>query len=493
MENLALGTIAAPLGSAILILIVTKWWKRFADIWVTIVGGFTLVASVLLIGSEPIVYRMGGWAPPWGICLVLDPLSEFMLLVVNLLGFFVTVYSLSYMEWYTNKPKFFALFLLMMAGMNGVVLTGDMFNLFVFLEIASLASYGLVGFGVEAEELEASFKYLILGSIASTLILFGVAIIYSVTGSVNMADISVFLKGTGNNAAVLLATALFFAGFATKAALVPFHAWLPDAHPSAPAPVSAMLSGVLVKALGVYAMARVFYNVIPIDPIFFKVIMVLGVISMLVGGLLATGQWDIKRMLAYSTISQIGYIFLGLSLGTALGLVGAIFHLLNHSTYKGLLFLCSGSIEKATGSRDMREFGGLSKKMPVTSIATSIGALSISGIPPFAGFWSKLIIIIACFRAGKIVPGAIAVGVAFITISYYVKLQKYTLFGKLPDKLAKVKESPFAMSSAMIILAVLCLALGLGYPLLNSSILSPAANSLLDTTGWGYITNVLGF
>ncbi|MEJ2306174.1 MAG: proton-conducting transporter membrane subunit, partial [candidate division WOR-3 bacterium] len=181
---------------------------------------------------------------------------------------------------------------------------------------------------------------------------------------------------------------------------VPFHAWLPDAHSSAPAPISVMLSGVLIKVLGIYALIRVFYSVIGITPVVSNVFITMGVISMLVGAFMGFGQDDMKRMFAFSSISQMGYIAVGIGIGTPLAIIGALFHLLNHAGFKSLLFFSSGVIQNSTGTRNLSELGGLREKMPVTSVASVIGSLSIAGVPPFNGFWSKLIIILAAFSAG---------------------------------------------------------------------------------------------
>ncbi|GAG91324.1 unnamed protein product, partial [marine sediment metagenome] len=274
-----------------------------------------------------------------------------LLLAISVVGTAAMLFSTRYMEQYTAKAKYLSLFMLMVAGMNGVVLSGDIFNLFVFLEIASIASYALVGFGCEHEELEASFKYMVLGSIGSTFVLFAVALVYGNTGSLNMAYISKAIAGSGINPGLAFALGLFITGFGLKAALVPFHAWLPDAHPSAPAPISAMLSGVLIKALGIYALARVLFNVFGISVQLGWILIVLGILSMVAGAFLAIGQWDIKRLMAYSSISQIGYVILGLGLGglilakgdnlawASLAILGGLFHLVNHAVYKSLLFL----------------------------------------------------------------------------------------------------------------------------------------------------------
>ncbi|MFB0526906.1 MAG: complex I subunit 5 family protein, partial [bacterium] len=315
--------------------------------------------------------------------------------------------------------------------------------------------------GVEHEELEASFKYMVMGNLASAFILLGIALLYSYTSSLNMADISRTLAQRGGGQIVFFVSVLFLVGFGLKAALVPFHAWLPDAHPSAPAPISAMLSGVLIKALGVYALARIFFNVLGMTAISSSILMVLGTVSMVLGGLLALGQEDIKRLFAYSSISQIGYVVFGIGMGTPLGILAGLFHLFNHATFKSLLFLNSGSIEYATGTRDLRKMGGLTSKMPVTGYSSLVGSMSISGIPPLSGFWSKLLIILAAIEAKHFIFASIAVLVSILTLAYYLKVHRMAFFGELRDSLKGIKEVPLTMKLSMITLSIICLFGGL--------------------------------
>ena len=488
---------ALPLAAAFFNLLVTKLNKKVADYVAFAVTGTLAVMAVLTVFEAPFAYRVGGFPAPWGILLISDGLSSLMLVIINVIALLAVIYSTKYMTMYTAKPKYFSLLLLMIAGMNGVVMTGDLFNLFVFLEVASLASYALVGFGCEHEELEASFKYLILGEVASTAILFGIAFLYSMTGTLNMPDLARQLEIVGINKAVAFVIALFIMGFGLKASIVPFHAWLPDAHPSAPAPISAMLSGVLIKAIGVYSIARVMFDVVGPNAMVSTILMFLGALSMVVGVFLAVGQSDIKRMLAYHSISQMGYVMIGLGLGlnpnvpalvAAMALFGGIYHFVNHAVFKSLLFLCAGSFEFRTGTRNRYEMGGLIRKMPVTSTACSIASLSISGVPPFNGFWSKLIIIVALVQAGYYIYGAIAVLVAFVTLLSFIKLQRFVIFGQLPARFAAIKESPLAMTFPLVVLAILCLGLGLAYPFLDQSVLQAARHALLDKLSYmGYI------
>lgn len=500
--------VALPLALGFGLPILAKFEER--ERWahpLAVLGSLVLlVLALVLMGRERAVYWVGGWGPErvLGINLVADGLSTLFLLIVALVSFLATVFSVRYMVRFTSISLYYSLFMLMVAGMNGVVLAGDLFNLYVFVEVAALASYALVAFGCESEELEASFKYLVLSALASTFLLFGIGMLYNLTGTLNMAQVARALAGRGPNPLVHLAVGFFTFGFGLKAAMVPFHAWLPDAHPSAPAPISAMLSGVLIKAVGVYGFCRVFFNVIGVTVQVGTVLMVLGSASMLAGVLLAVGQWDFKRLLAYHSISQMGYVVLALGAGAVvlsrpepdlkvagLAVFGGLFHLFNHAAFKSLLFLCSGAIEYATGTRQLKEMGGLVERMPWTSGSCRVAALSISGVPPFNGFWSKLIIVVALIKAGFPLLAAMTVLVSFLTLLSFVKVQRYALHGELPPGLAQVKEVPALMCAAMVALAVLCATVGLaaGVGHFRAWLLEPARDVMI--TGLDYARAVL--
>jgi len=486
--------VAIPLGAAFFIPMVGRKNPRLSDTLANITTLALFLMALSVIGKAAEVYWMGGWVPrlgiPIGINLVLDGVSIFMLVTITLISFLVTIYSIQYMDKFTSKARFYSLFLLMVAGMNGVALTGDLFNLYVFLEITSIASYALVAFGGQHEELEASFKYVVLGCVASTLVLFGIAITYAMTGSLNMAQVSTVIGG--NFKPIHLFTmALFISGFGLKAALVPFHAWLPDAHPSAPAPISAMLSGVVIKTIGVYALVRVMLNVFGMTPLTSYILLILGTVSMVVGVLLCMGQDDIKRFLAYSSISQVGYIVLGFGLGTRLGIAAALFHLINHAVFKSLLFLNSGAVEYATGTRDFSKLGGLKDKMPVTTTTAVIGSMSIAGVPPLSGFWSKLFIIIACVQAERYGFAAWAAGVSVLTLAAYLRMLKRTFCGQPGEAQPAAREVPMSMKLSMVALAALCVAMGmLWMPHAQRTFLIPAARVLQE--GLTYASGVLG-
>lgn len=449
--------ILIPFCAAFLITLSAKWGKVVASVLANLAALSLFILSLfcinLVANHQILVFKIAGISPLLGISLVADALSAFMLVVVNLISFLAMVYAYSYMRRYADAWKFYALSMFMLAGMNGVILNGDLFSLYVFLEIASISAYILVSFGGQAEAIEASFKYAIMGSVASIFILLGIGLIYSYTSTLNMADISSVLATVPQGTLIGFVSILFLAGFGLKAAIVPFHSWLPDAHSSAPSPVSAILSGVFIKTLGVYALCRVFFNVLGFSCNMPMIFMTLGVLSMFVGAILAFAQNDIKRMFAYSSISQVGYIIFALGIGTPLAILGALFHLFNHALFKPLFFLNAGSIEYSTGTRNLSSMGGLNQKLPFIGYTSLFGSLSISGVPPFGGFWSKLIIILAAVNAGYFGFAFLAVAAGILTLVYYVKFQTFAFFGKENDNPLSVKGIPLAMKWPVAFLA----------------------------------------
>jgi len=482
-----------PLGGAFLIPILAKYRQGLAQLTANLCAGLLLffsLCSISWLKTGIKIYYIGGWRPPFGICMVLDGLTVLMLLVVNLIGALALVYSIDYIKKYTSTYLYYTLFCLLLAGLNGIVISGDLFNLFVFLEITSIASYSLIAFGAEAEELEAAFKYLVLGSVADTLILLAIGMLLGSVSTLNMADISRSLSNSTSVNLIKYSTALFIIGFGLKTALVPLHAWLPDAHPAAPAPMSAMLSGVVIKIVGVYALVRVIFNIIGFNQLLSSVFIWLGIISMSVGVLLAIGQWDFKRLLAYHSISQIGYVVFAIGLGTPLGIAAGLFHLFNHSLFKSLLFLNSGAVEYSTGTRRLEKLGGLYQSMPVTSATSLVASFSIAGIPPFCGFWSKLMIIIAAFAANNIIGAVVCILVAMVTLASFLKVQKYAFMRKAEEAGSGIKEVPVFMKISMLCLALLCILIGLFFVPFVDTIIKPAAAVLLE--GTNYAKSVLG-
>lgn len=503
--------VVIPLAGAFLIMILGRFVRNFNKILASVVLLLLAIISFYFLfttGDKISVYKVGGWEAvnsiPIGIYMVVDGFTAIVLCIINLIGFLAVFYSISYIAKYTSEDFFYALFCLMIAGMNGVVASGDIFNIFVFLEISSISSYALVAFGVEKQQLEATFKYQVLGGLASFLILFAIGFLYWRTKTLNIADIRTALGSGSDRKFYLMSEIMLLTGFGLKAAIMPFHAWLPDAHSSAPSPISAMLSGVLIKAVGIYVIIRLFFNMFVISEEMAVLITTLGTLSMVVGVFLAIGQWDIKRLLAYHSISQMGYVVMSAGIGmilisrgirqevAALAVAGSIFHLINHAAFKGLLFLNAGAIEYSTGTRDLKEMGGLAKSMPVTSATSFVASLSISGIPPFNGFFSKLIIIIAAVMAHFYLLAALAGIVSIITLASFLKFQRYAFYNKEPDREKKViREVPFPMLFSMVVLSIIYLLLSLlVFPGIRETILTPATDILTDPSK--YSTYIIG-
>lgn len=484
--------IIIPLLAAFLISLIAGKKDNWAVILSVISVSALLVLSLysfITMKDQTVTYEMSAWSIPYGIVLVQDALTSFILVMVSIISFTSLIFSIQYIRHLSMDWKYYSLFMLLVTGMNGVIITGDLFNLYVFMEIALFSAFALVAYGSKAEEFEAAFKYAVMGSVSSFLILAGIAVTYSATSTLTMAKVAEVLPAVDQKV-IFWIGALFIAGFGLKAAAMPFHAWLPDAHSSAPAPISAMLSGVLIKALGIYVMLRIFYNVFNAPEIFMKIFLVLGTISIIVGVFLAIGQWDMKRLLAYHSISQIGYILLGMGIATPLGILGAVFHLFNHAIFKSLLFYNAGSVEMALGTRDLRKMGNLMKLLPTTSQTSLIASLSISGIPPFNGFFSKLIIIIAALQAGLPWYAVFAIIGSLLTLASFMKVQRYGFKGETVIDLSENKIG-WRMNSAMITLAVLCILTSLMVvPGIQEVTLDPVVKVIVDKTE--YIQLVLG-
>ncbi len=467
-----------PLVAAILMPWASKLGRRIADVLVAVTGLGLMVLSLCFIpyAGTTSTFQL------FGAQFAVDGLSLLFLIVVNAVAFFCILYSIDYIDHYGGRAKFYALMLLMILGLNGILLAQDLFSLYVYLEVASISSYVLVAYNLKFDGIESALKYLLLSVVGTGLTLMGISLIYLNCGTIGFEALKAVLSSIGIGAAspvFLLAAGLFMAGFGLKAAIVPFHAWLPDAHPSAPAPISAMLSGVVIKVAGVYSLIRIFLYIYPAPSQILKIFLVLGIISMIAGAIIAYFQSDIKRMLAYSSISQIGYILIGLGIGNPLAIMGALFHVFNHAMFKSLLFLNSGAIQYRTGTRNINEMGGLESRMRVTGATGIFGTLSIAGVPPFNGFWSKLFIVMGAVVAGKYVIAFLMVFFSIFTLGYFLLIQRRVFFGKLNMKWADIKEAPLTMSLAMIFLAATCLLSGIFFSQVVQSVIEPAANLLM--------------
>ncbi len=463
MNHFIILPVAVYLGSAFLLPLFYGKNDVLAGVAASAFAFLALVISIILgmdvFAGGRMLYFVGGWENPLGIALMVDPLSALFLILTNLIAFLIAVYSVVYMTKHSRAVYFYVLFMLMLGGMNGILISMDFFNIFVFLEIASITSFILVAFGLRAEELEASLKYTVMSFVASTMILLGIAVVYGFTGTLN---IPAFMHAAAGMPQTYLwfIVGLFLSGFVLKAALVPFHAWLPDAHSMAPAPVSAVLSGLFIKVVGFYVIIRLTSNIFAGTPQIKTLLLIFGMLSMVLGGLMAYGQTNVKRIFAYSTISQIGYCAVGLGIGGYLGYLGVLMHIVAHAFSKSLLFLNIGAVEYMTGTTDAEKLTGLNDSMPYTTALAGTGMLGIAGIPPMGNFWSKLIIIFAAVQAGYPGIALLCIVVAVITLGYFLKLQRTVYQGKSGGA-AEKKEAPSGMLAPMAVLALAAIFTGI--------------------------------
>ena len=467
----------APL---LVILVLTLAGRKLAEKWALtvgyIVGMIQMLTSIIAIivlwqyNKASITFSQF-----WSI-QANDGAAYFSADVFSLIALFC-IGMVTFAAFYTAKTmigkkafQFTNLMMVMILGMNGLALVTDLFSLYVFLEITGVSSYVLISINRDNKGLEGGFKYLIMSAIASAFILVSLALIFINTGSLRYEDISAISSSwmeLSNPILILVAFVFLICGFSIKSGLVPFHGWLPDAYQSAPAPVSIMLGGIVTKMVGVYAIIRIVSNLlVESDTVVNTCFMVLALMSIIYGAVAAAGQKDFKRLLGYSSISQIGYIILGVSTGNILGYIGAIFHFFNHATFKTTLFVNSAAVEQQTGLSDITNMGGLHKQMPITGTSNIIAFLSAVGIPPLAGFWSKLFIIIAVWQTNGAIIASIALVASIFTAVYFLRIQKNIFFGPVNEKFADIKEAVKGFKLTEIALSVITIGCGLLFPVL---------------------------
>jgi multicomponent Na+:H+ antiporter subunit D len=362
--------------------------------------------------------------------------------------------------------NFISLLLIVATGINGIALVRDIFSLYVFIEITGVTSFILITLDKERYALEAVFNYIILSAIATTMMLFSIALLLLVAGDTSFTAINAALTHGPQTLMINFAVLMFVAALFIKGGLVPFHGWLPDAYSAAPAGVSLLLAGVVTKALGIYGLVRVVTSIFGYNFVLNQIFLMVGTVSILFGAFTALGQVSFKRMLAYSSISQVGYIIVGLGCGSALGIFGAIFHLFNHSIFKSTLFVNSAAVELKTGTRSMDKMGGLAQQMPITGVTSIVSSLSAAGVPPLAGFWSKLLIVVALWSSGHYAYAAIAVVAGVVTLAYFLMVQRKIFFGKLNEEYAGVKEAGWDLTLPAIILTAITIGVGIIFPFL---------------------------
>ncbi|MBW2307473.1 MAG: monovalent cation/H+ antiporter subunit D family protein [Deltaproteobacteria bacterium] len=454
------------------------WWRREAAFFIAlaaVAGSFVCSAGVLaaVLHQGTIHYRLGGWEPPWGIELVIDHLNAYMAVLVSSISLVVAIYSRKSVEHEIPERfvHFYCIFLLLATGLLGMVVTGDMFNLYVFLEIASISAYALIAVGEDGAPM-ASFNYIILGTIGASFYLLGVGYLYIMTGSLNMADLSRLLPDLYNSTVIRVAFAFFVIGLGLKIALFPLHVWLPDAYTYAPSAVSAFIAPLMTK-VGAYALIRIMFTVyeprfsFELLP-FASILSVMAAVAIIVGSVLAIAQSDLKRMLAYSSVSQIGYIVLGVALGNRPAIIGAYLHILNHALMKGCLFMVAGSLMLRVGMRDIFRLQGVHRTMPWTMGAFVIAALSMIGIPPTAGFFSKWYLILGTIQERQWVMTAVILVSSLLNAVYFFRVienayfePRYAHDGGDPQADVNNGEAPAGMLLPTLIMAAAIILVGL--------------------------------
>lgn len=465
--------IIVPLLTALVIPIIAYLVKRLVR-WIAM--GALIIANISAIGALMHVlnqgvwhYRFGNWMPPWGIEYVIDPLSAGMALLISFISLVVLIYSDVFLkeEGWLKIGMYHTLYLLLTVGLLGMVVTGDVFNFYVFLEISSLSAYGLIASG-GSKAVVAAFRYLLIGTIGGSCYLLGVGYLYAITGTLNMGDLAVRVQPLMDSPAVIVAVSMILVGMGIKMALFPMHGWLPDSYTYAPPHAISFISGVMTK-VAAYAMFRYFYFIFGAAnetiAIVLQVIGAFAAIGIIVGSIMAIAQSDFRRMLAYSSIAQVSYIALGLAIGNMYGLIGAMFHILNHATMKCCLFLIAGGVKWKTGEYKIAKFIEMSRKMPKTMGAFIIAALSMVGIPPTAGFFSKWYLVLGAIEKNMWIYVAAIVLSSLLNAIYFFRIIENAYLKKGQEDIVsaspKKPELPFSMLVPIIVLGIGILIIGI--------------------------------
>lgn len=484
--------IVVPLGLAFAIPLFGFISKRIVK-YIPVLGMiFNLVASITLIPrvlkGGPLVVSLGGQPPPFCINLMVGSLGLFFSVLIAIVGLMVSIYAVNYIR-EGNTQNYHILYLLLLVGATGIALTGDIFNLFVFFEILCISSYALVAYRGDKKGIESGIKYLVQGTVGSSLILIGIALLYGNFGTLNMAQIAQNIHSI-SSIPLFLPLVFLITGFGVEAAIFPLNAWLPDAYSSAPSSISAVLSGIAGK-MGIYAIVRVIFTIFGASSILLFILF-MGLITLLIGELAAFRQNNIKRMIAYSSVGQVGLIIFAFGLATSWGVQGALFQIVSHTLAKVLLFLAVGYMIYRAGSMDIPSLAGMGKRMPLTSLGFTVGAFSIIGFPPFIGFPSKFMIVKAALSTKEllftILIGLVLLG-TIIEVAYFLRVVQTIYFKESGEENTQRKEAPVAALIPIFILMILIVVIGV-YPKLISGVLNSAASGLLDRIG--YIKSVLG-
>ena len=426
--HIAVLVVMVPLMAAPICVIARN--GTFAWAWSTIIAAVTFFLSLVMLQqvmeSGTILYKLGNWDGPWGIVYRVDALGAFVVLIVSAIAFAVFPYAKQSIEKEIPKERHYlvyCMFLLCQAGLIGMAVTGDAFNLFVFLEVSSLATYVLISLGKNRRALSAALRYLILGTLGATFYVIGLGMLYMMTGSLNMTDLAQLLPAVQHTGTIHVALAFIVVGFGLKLALFPLHVWLPNAYTYAPSAVTVFVAATSTK-VAVYALIRLLFTVFgDVDPLetygVRSAVMVLAIAGMFAGSIIAIYQTNVKRLLAYSSVAQVGYMILGISIGNAPALAGGIIHMFNHALMKGGLFMALGCVYYVIGSVKLENMAGLGKRMPLTAAAILAGGFSLIGVPLTVGFVSKFFLVQGALAAGMW-PVAILIMLSSLLAVIYV-------------------------------------------------------------------------
>jgi multicomponent Na+:H+ antiporter subunit D len=428
----------------------------------------TIVLLIKVQRDGPLSYQMGSWPPPWGIEYIADPIRVYMLLVVIAVGLWIFLYALKDLNHELRREVigwYYTLYSLLVASMAAMTMTNDLFNLFVLMEICAISSCAIITIKEDRECLEAGFKYLILSAMGTGCFLLGVAMLYMVTGQLNFTYLQLELVNAlvDYPLSVFTAAALFIVAFGTKAALFPLHVWLPDAHASAPSPSSAMLSGLVIKIYA-FTLFLVFYHLFPRSLLenlpLSEIVLWLAALGVMFGSIYAMMQKDLKKMLAYSSISQIAFIFMGIGLDQNLALIGGLYHIAVHAITKSMLFMSAGAIIYATGVRKINDLIGIGRSMPLVMIAFTVGSASMIGIPGTGGLISKWYIALGALEIGRSLFVLVILLSSLLNAIYYMPIV-INAFMSQEDFHHQVKAVPVIMQVSMVIGIILVVMTGI--------------------------------
>lgn len=486
--------IAVPL--AALVLTAALWRLPLLQRLVSICGSLLLLAVALALlcatnGGDILVTQLGAWPAPFGISFVADRLAAAMVLITAIMAVVVSLYQLSDPH-NDRRPLFHPLYHGLLLGVCGAFLTGDIFNLYVWFEIMLISSFGLLVIDGSKEQLDAGVKYVMLNLLMTTVFLVAVAFLYGATGTLNMADLARKLPAIDNQGLVRALGLLFFFAFGAKAALFPLFFWLPASYHTAGAPILAIFAALLTK-VGVYAIVRCFGLIFPLDGMIVTVAGLVAALTMLTGVLGAASHFDVRKILSFHIISQIGYMLVGVVIATPLALAGCVFYILHHIIVKANLFLIGGVMRHYCGSYDLKQMGGLHRHAPFLAALFCVPALSLAGLPPLSGFWAKYLVIKPALDAEFIYLAVTALLVGVLTLYSMLKIWNEAFWKDRPDGAAAVDaaalRAPWACYLAIVGLAVITLIIGLNPdPLIDFSM--RAAEQLVDRSA--YIEAVLG-